>query len=106
MNITYLSNFNSNTISCFSDNLLSDYILSKNEQDYFDTIFDNSTSYLTSLQLSAAIKAGSTLYTQPRLNSIYVRKDKSSTETDAEKLKEFLNSTLVGNGLVYFRELN
>ena len=106
MNITYLSNINSNSISCLDDTELSDYVLSKTEQRYFDTIYDDTTAYISSVSLVAAIKAGSTLYTQDKLNQIYVNKNNSFgyTEKDAENMMDFMNTMLVGNGLVDFEE--
>ena len=107
MNITYISSENSNSISCLDDSELSSYILSENEQRYFETIYDNTTAYLSSISLVAAIKAGSTLYTQDKLDKIYVNRNNSLgfTNDDVDKIKNFMNSFLVGNGLVDFGEL-
>lgn len=106
MNITYISNINSNSISCLDDSKLSDYILSDTEQRYFDTIYDNTTAYISSVSLVAAIKAGSTLYTQDKLNKIYVNRNNSLgyTNEDMEKMKNFMNTSLVGNEIVDFEE--
>ena len=106
MNITYIDNINSNSISCLDDSKLSDYVLSKTEQNYFDTIYDNTTAYISSVSLVAAIKAGSTLYTQDKLNQIYVNKNNSFgyTEKDMENIMNFMNTSMVGNEIVSFEE--
>ena len=106
MNITYINNINSNSISCLDDSKLSDYILSDTEQRYFDTIYDDTTSYISSISLVAAIKAGSTLYTQDKLNQIYVNKNNSLgyTNEDIEKIKNFMNTSMVGNEIVDFED--
>lgn len=106
MNITYIDNINSNSISCFNDALLSDYILSDDEQRYFDTIYDDTTAYISSISLVAAIKAGSTLYTQDKLNQIYVNKNNSFgySDNDISALKNFMNTSMVGNEIVDFEE--
>ena len=106
MNITYINNINSNSISCLDDSKLSDYILSDTEQRYFDTIYDDTTAYISSISLVAAIKAGSTLYTQDKLNQIYVNKNNSLgyTNEDIEKIKNFMNTSMVGNEIVDFED--
>ena len=106
MNITYINNINSNSISCLDDSLLSDYVLSESEQEYFNTIYDNTTAYLSSIALVAAIKAGSTLYTQDKLNQIYVNKNNSFgfTDRDAEKIENFMRTSMVGNEIIDFGE--
>ena len=108
MNITYLNNINSNSISCLDDSELSDYILSNTEQRYFDSIYDDTTAYISSISLVAAIRAGSTLYTQDKLNQIYVNKNNSFgfTEKDVENIKKFMNTSLVGNDIVSFGEFS
>ena len=106
MNITYIDNINSNSISCLDDSKLSDYILSDTEQRYFDTIYDDTTAYISSVSLVAAIKAGSTLYTQDKLNQIYVNKNNSFgyTNDDAIKIKNFMNTSMVGNEIISFED--
>lgn len=107
MNITYINDLNSNSISCLNDSLLSDYVLSDDEQRYFDTIYDNTTSYISSISLVAAIKAGSTLYTQDKLNQKYVNKNNTLgfTSKDVENIMNFMNSSMVGNEIVDFEDL-
>ena len=107
MNITYINDLNSNSISCLNDSLLSDYVLSDDEQRYFDTIYDNTTAYISSISLVAAIKAGSTLYTQDKLNQKYVNKNNwfGYSDNDISALKNFMNASMVGNEIVDFEDL-
>ena len=107
MYITYISSKTSNELSCLDDSKLSNYILSDTEQRYFETIYDNTTAYLSSITLVAAIKAGSTLYTQDKLNKIYVNRNNSFgyTNDDVDKIKKFMNTSMVGNEIVNFEEL-
>ena len=106
MNITYINNSSTNSISCLDDSELSDYILSIDEQKYFDSIYNNALSYISSVSLSAAIKAGSTLYTQDKLNKIYVNKNNSYgfTDEDIDKMKKFMDKSMIGNEIVSFEE--
>ena len=106
MKITYISNEYSSSISCLNDSELSGYILSKDEQRYFDTIYEDTLSYLSSKSLVAAIKAGSTLYTQDKLNKIYVNKNNAFgyTNDDINALKNFMNTSMVGNEIINFED--
>jgi hypothetical protein len=103
--ITFIQTNNANDIYCLNTTLLSSYILTDDEQQYIDSLTDDTTSTISTLKLNASTKAGSSLYTQPELNKIYARRDDSSySETDKYDLKNFLNEKLVGNKIVKFSE--
>jgi hypothetical protein len=106
-NITFILNSNSNNISCLSTNELTSYILSEEEQQNIATLNSNTNSIISSLMLTAAIRAGSSLYTQPELNKLYVRKDNPSySSTNVVSFIDFLNTQLVGNEIMSFTELS
>lgn len=99
--ITYIQDGTANNISSLQTSLLTGYILSEDEQKYIETLNDSTASHISSLLLTASIKAGSSLYTQSALNRLYVRQDSSSYhESDKEDFIDYLKNTLVGNEIV------
>ena len=76
------------------------------EQQYIENLTDDTESVISTLMLSADIKAGSSLCTQPALNKIYARYDDPDfTENDRASIKNFMNTRMVGNDIVKFGEL-
>lgn len=105
-NITFLQHLSSNTLLYLPTTKLSSYILSEEEQQYIQNLTNDTTSVISTLILSADIKAGSSLYTQPALNKIYARYDDPDfTENDRTSIKDFMNTRMVGNDIVKFNEL-
>lgn len=104
-NITFLQNSSSNTLLYLPTTMLSSYILSEEEQQYIQNLTNDTTSVISTLMLSADIKAGSSLCTQPALNQIYARYDSEYTENDRASIKNFMNTRMVGNDIVKFNEL-
>lgn len=106
INITYISNALSNELLYLPTTKLSSYILTEEEQQYIEGLTSDTASVISTLVLSAEIKAGSSLYTQPELNKIYARKDDPDySEGDRTSIKKFLNEKMVGNDMVKFAEL-
>jgi len=96
-NITYIPPNAANSISCLPTSKLSAYILTPEEQQYIENLPNETASVISTQLLIAAIKAGSSLYTQPELNKTYARRDSSFAETDKNNFKKFLNTKMVGN---------
>ena len=104
--ITYISSKLTNSISCLPVSALSSYILTEEEQQYIENLPNDTDSKISTQMLSASIKAGSTLYTQPSLNKLYARRDSTEYhETDKADLKNFMNTRMVGNNIKEFKEL-
>ena len=101
MNITYIPSYTSNSLYCLPVSALSEYLLNEEEQQYLESLSTETASYISSLKLSAAVKAGSTMYTQPILNDTYARQDDEEfTIDDRKKFKIYLNTKMVGNDMV------
>lgn len=105
--VTYISGIDANKISCLPVSLLSAYMLTVEEQEYIANLLDDTAAVISSTLLSAAIRGGSSLYTQTALNKLYIRRDNANySETDKKKLKDFLDRNMVGNTSVSFSELS
>lgn len=106
INITYIKNALSNELLYLPTTKLSSYIITEEEQQYIENLTAETTSAISTLMLSAEIKAGSSLFTQPALNKIYARYDDPDyTDNDRNAMKEFMNKRMVGNDVVKFDEL-
>ena len=107
VNIPFIPDEYSNNISCLPTTVLSAYILTEQEQQYIAGLLSDTESVVSSTALSASVKAGTTVYTQPEMNKLYIRKDDIEFgEGQRNALKDFINSKMVGNEVVEFDELN
>lgn len=105
-NVLYISDGYSSGISCLQTTLLSDYILTRQEQQYLSTVGQDTERIISNLMSTAAVKAGSTLCTQIELNKIYARFDNSMfNQTDRLGVRNFLDKNLVGYGSVELKDL-
>ena len=106
-NVTYIKDSNTNELNCLPTFQLSNYILTQEEQQYLQNLSDDTTSTISLLLLTASTKAGSSLYTQPALNKLYMRRDSEDYKsTDKDMLRKFLNANLVGNDVLKFDDLS
>ena len=106
VNIPYIKTRNSNKLYCLPVSQLSDYILTEEEQQYIENLSENTNSIISSLKLAASTKAGSSLCTQPYLNTLYARRNDSAfSESSRDNFKIFMNSKLIGNEITSFPEL-
>lgn len=107
VNIPYIPNEYSNNISCLPTTVLSAYILTQQEQDYIDGLTKDTESVISTTALSASVKAGTTIYTQPEMNKLYVRRDDLDYGSGQRSaFKDFMNSHMVGNNVIDFKELD
>lgn len=104
-NIPFIRNSMSNSISCLPTSALYDYLLTEEEHQYIANIEDETASIISNALLTASIKAGSSLYTQPELNKVYVRRDSSYKQSDKDDFKEFMSKNLVGYKAIKFSEM-
>ncbi len=106
-NITYIQDENKNTIYRLPVSQLNDYILTVEEQQYIDNLTDETNTIISTLKLNASTKAGSSLCTQPYLNTIYARySDSEFSKSDRNNFKNFMRTKLIGNDIVEFSELS
>ena len=105
-NITYIKDNLANTVECLPTTALSSYLLTEEEHQYIANLLDETNSIISNQLLTASIKAGSSLYTQPELNKIYARRENSGyKQSDRSDFKDFINTKMVGNMVISFPEL-
>lgn len=104
--IPYIDKLISNELKCLPSSALNDYILTESEQQYIDSLTDDTTTTISTLLLTAATKAGSSLCQQQSLDKSYARCDDIRyNATNRNDFKLFLCTKLVGNDVVEFKEL-